>query len=287
MRDDGQIHDNFDNFLSDLGVISIWTTLTIISVITPFTFVRTVLAIPAILFIPGYVLMAALFPKKDDIDKVARVALSFGISIVVILLLGLLLNFTFGIKLIPILSILYLYTIILVLISSYRRKKLPKDVQFSVQLDRIYKIANSELKPKSRTDLILTIMLIFGILSTIGTIYFTITTPKIGERFTEFYVLNSSMGTDYPTNIKLNPSITLFIGVTNHEYLPTNYTVQVLQNQEMLASEDLTLNNDETWKGDVTITPSKDNNTNVELKFLLFKDNNFTVPYRSLHLWMI
>src|SRR5660397_178940 len=65
---------------------------------------RTLLGIPFILFMPGYTLIAALFPGKDDLDSIERIALSFGLSIAIVPLIGLGLNFTpFGIRLIPIL----------------------------------------------------------------------------------------------------------------------------------------------------------------------------------------
>jgi len=61
------------------------------------------LAILLVLFVPGYVLVAALFPRNGDIDWIERVALAFGLSIAVVPLLGLLLNFTpFGIRPVPV-----------------------------------------------------------------------------------------------------------------------------------------------------------------------------------------
>jgi len=57
-----------------------------------------------VLFFPGYTLIAALFPRKTSLGGIERLALSFGLSIAVVPLLGLLLNYTpWGIRLCPIL----------------------------------------------------------------------------------------------------------------------------------------------------------------------------------------
>ena len=58
------------------------------------TFIRTILGLFLILFIPGYSLIAALFPRKGDLDGIERAALSFGLSIAVTPLIGLALNYT-------------------------------------------------------------------------------------------------------------------------------------------------------------------------------------------------
>jgi uncharacterized membrane protein len=59
------------------------------------------------LFLPGYALIATLFPRKGDLDGIERIALSFGLSIAITPLLGLGLNYTpFGIRLTPILIVI-------------------------------------------------------------------------------------------------------------------------------------------------------------------------------------
>ena len=69
--------------------------------------VRIILGLPLVLFLPGYSLIAALFAGKDDLDGIERVALSFGLSIAVVPLFGLALNYTpFGIRLTPVLIVL-------------------------------------------------------------------------------------------------------------------------------------------------------------------------------------
>jgi len=51
--------------------------------------IRIILGLPLVLFLPGYSLIATLFPRKDDLDGIERVALSFGLSIAIVPLLGL------------------------------------------------------------------------------------------------------------------------------------------------------------------------------------------------------
>ncbi len=274
----------------DLFVIIVWVIFTLVFVLIPVlseTFVRTILGIPMVLFIPGYVLIAALFPKKDDLEAVERIALSFGLSIAVVPLLGLLLNFTFGIRLLPILFTLCIYSIALALIAAHRRGKVPEDERFSVPFHMIYEVIDNEIKtPKSRTDRILTFVLIFTIVLAVGMIYFVITTPKIGERFTEFYILDASgKAENYPVDLKYNSPATILVGVVNHEYAPVNYTIQVALDRGVLTDTWFRLDHNQTWEKNMTFVPDKVG-TDMKLEFWLFKEDNFTAPYRELHLWV-
>lgn len=271
---------------SDLTTISIWIIMTFILIIAipENIYIRTILAIPMILFFPGYILAAALFPRNDDVGIVERIALSLGLSIVVVPILGLLLNFSFGIKLIPILIILCLYMAVLIFITIYRRKRLSEDIRFSVQYYRIYDTVSNWLIPKSRIDSIFTIILIFIVTLTISMAYYTVAIPKIGERFTEFYILDSSREmNNYSTNLKLNSPAIWLVSVTNREYEPINYTMQVVLDKNVLTSRELTLDHNQRWEKNITLIPNKEG-TNEKLEFLLFKENNFTTPYRSLYL---
>jgi uncharacterized membrane protein len=274
----------------DLLIIFIWITIMLAFVKTPVlagTFMRTALAIPAVFFIPGYVLIAALFPRNDDMGTVERVALSLGTSIAVVPLLGLLLNFTTGIELNPILITLCLYTIILVFIAAYRRMKLPGDVQLSIPFWGIYEIVNTEIKtPRSRKDMILSLSLIFIIAFAAGMVLFVISTPKTGERFTEFYILGpSGKAENYSANLKYNSPATSTVGVVNHEYSFVNYTVQVALNEKVLTFTRFMLTNNQTWEKNITFIPDKEGD-GMKLEFWLFKEDNFTMPYRELQLWV-
>ena len=110
------------NIAFDLKLAVFWVCLAAAAIYLPVLSaspVRVAVALPMILFVPGYVLIAALFPSNREIDGIERVALSFGLSIAVVPLIGLALNYTpFGIRLDPIVASLSVFTLALVLMMG-------------------------------------------------------------------------------------------------------------------------------------------------------------------------
>ena len=87
--------NTFKHFPKDLALVILLTLLCIPIVLIPplnESPVRIILCLPLVLFLPGYTLIATLFPRKGDLDGIERVAFSFGLSIAIIPLLGLALN---------------------------------------------------------------------------------------------------------------------------------------------------------------------------------------------------
>lgn len=90
----------------------------------PLVAVRWVLGAVFVLFIPGYVTVEALFPKGRELDGIERFALSVGLSLALVPLIGLLLNYTpWGIRLNPILISLVAFTLLMAGIGLARRFK--------------------------------------------------------------------------------------------------------------------------------------------------------------------
>ena len=275
----------FDHLL-----IIIWTIITFVFIITPLlseTFFKTILVIPMLLFIPGYVLITALFPKKDDLDPVERLALSSGLSIAIAPVLGILLKFTLGAELDHILLALCLLTIILIKFAAYRREKQPPDKRFYISFHLLQQFVEEELDmAKSKTDRIHNGILIFTIVLAVSMLYFVITAPKIGEHFTEFYILGTDGKADnYPTTLQSNYPATIRVGVANHEYVSINYTVRIVLDKDIQTDTLFSLGHNKIWEKKVTFVPEK-NGTNMKLEFLLFKEDNFSSPYQELHMWV-
>lgn len=281
---------------SDLVIVIGLVLLTDIFVLTPGineTLIRNVLGLPLVLFLPGYSLIAALFPAKSDLDGIERVALSFGLSIAVVPLIGLGLNYTpWGIRIHPILISLSTFTFIMCGLAYLRRAQLPESEAFDISFRATALSLKNEImgSSESKLDKALTVFLIFSILLSVVTLAYVVLSPKEGEHFTEFYLLGPEGKADnYPTKYILGENGTVIVGVVNHEYSPVNYTMEIkLENKSMFLPENLkhiTLAHNETWEETVILTPEFEGK-NMKLQFLLFNETDESVPYRDLHLWI-
>ena len=94
----------------------------------PLAFLRYVLGVIFILYLPGYTLIKTLFPTKmpikasgENLDKIERIALSFALSLVIVPIVGLFLNYTpWGIRLSPIVLCLFAFSVIFASIALIR-----------------------------------------------------------------------------------------------------------------------------------------------------------------------
>ena len=171
---------------------------------------RIILGLPFIIFIPGYVLIFALFPmRKTDrgIDILERIALSFGLSIAVVPIIGLGLNYTlWGIRLESILFSIFIFIVGVGSVAIYRWINTNLDERFTISFDL------SIIKTENKVDKILTIILAAVIIIAVVSLIYVIVTPKTGEKFTEFYLLGSGGKAEgYPKDLTLgnNASVTI------------------------------------------------------------------------------
>ena len=78
---------------------------------SPLLYVRYVLGGVFILFLPGYMLISALYPRSGELDGLERIALSIGLSLAIVPLVGLIINYTpWGITLTPIMVSLAVFS---------------------------------------------------------------------------------------------------------------------------------------------------------------------------------
>ncbi len=275
---------------SDLLIILGLSVFTLIFIFTPplnQTFIRSILGLLFVLFIPGYVLTGALFPKKSDLEGIERLALSFGLSLAITPLIGLALNYTpWGIRLIPIVLSLTIFTFILVFIAILRRRNLAEGEVFHPQLSKHIHFLKRGFDQESQLDKILSVVLVITLLVAVSMTIYIVATPQQGEQFTEFYILGpDGMASDYPTNLTVGESGNLIIGVVNREYDLVNYRLEVRLNDILIDQQNLTLEHEEKWEEEFSFTANNPG-ANQKLEFLLYKLPDTNEAYRSLHLWV-
>ena len=252
-------------------------------VLFPSTGLRIALGLPFLVFFPGYTLMAALFPQRGGVGVLERIALSFGMSIAVVPLLGLVLNYTpWGIRLEPILYSVASFILITSIIAWLRRKRLPQAERFGIEFQFGVLGWGGGI-----WDKVLSVILVIAILGALGMMGYAIATPKVGERFTEFYILGlDGQAADYPMEIKVGEPERVTVGIVNHESEVVSYHVEVkidgVKNNEVGP---IVLANGQKWEGIVTFTPNKVVD-NEKVDFLLYKNVEAEPSLALLHLWI-
>ncbi|MCL4430000.1 MAG: DUF1616 domain-containing protein, partial [Chloroflexi bacterium] len=240
-------------------------------VLFPDSTLRAALGLPFVLFFPGYTLVCALFPGKQDLGNLERLALSLGLSLATVPLIGLALNYTpWGIRLTPIIASLFIFTLLLSIISNYRRTKLPSEqkLAFAIPIKILFR-----RNAMHKLDKLFIVGFLASIVIVGGLTVYLVSTPKVGDRFSEFYLTSSSGKiADYPTNLTLGENGTVTLGIINHEYQNTTYKVVItLDNETIGTISSITLSNAAAWEQNYTFTPQKTGNK-LHLVFDLYKE---------------
>lgn len=102
----------------------------------PVVAVRWVAGSVFVLFLPGYVTVRALFSKRE-LDDIESLALSIGLSLALVPLLSLVLNYTpWGIRLEPLIITLTTYTVLVGFAASWRKYQLLQESNYSSKLEK-------------------------------------------------------------------------------------------------------------------------------------------------------
>lgn len=249
----------------------------------PSNILRIILGLPFVLFFPGYTLMAALFPRKGRMGGIERLALSFGLSIAVVPLIGLILNSTpWGIGLESILWSTASLIIIMSGIAWIKRRRLLENERFIISFRLALDGWGIGIQNR-----VLSVILALAVVGALGIMGYVLATPKIGQKFTEFYILRlEGMTTDYPKELKVGVEGIVTIGIVNHEYETVSYRVEVringVKNNEV---EPIVLENDEEWTQDVSFVPQVPGEKQ-KLELLLYKNGEPKPYFEPLRLWL-
>ena len=113
-------------------------------------------------------------------------------------------------------------------------------------------------------DKTISIIMIVLLVAAVGVTVYIIVKPNPSEKFTELYILGTGdKAGNYPTNLSVNETANVTVGIVNHEQVTTTYTMITTLNGETISNKNYTLLNNETrminysfmptegWKSDI------------------------------------
>lgn len=252
---------------------------------------RIPLGLVYVLYAPGYLIQAVLFPYQDDLDSIERVGLSLGLSVAIIPLLALLLDWLpWGLSLWPIVIGQLLVILSLVVVVFVMRLFLPAE-----------QIYAPEVQPKPRRwwrslgaqDRRLFLFAGVTLLFALGAMAWIFLVPSDAEFMTEFYILGAEgLAEDFPREAAVEETLTVTMGIHNLERAAHTYRVEIwavdpweedrralvgLNGPYPLAVQDgleVPLTWAMPWSGE-----------DLQTEFLLYIDGQ-PEPYRQLRLWL-
>jgi len=209
---------------NELLAINLWSAfLVLVIAFADVQPLRLILAFPFLLFSPGYSFLAALFPEKSRFGTFERIALSISLSVGLVPLMGLLLNYVWEIQLYPIVTSLAGFVAATSIIGWYRKRRLPAAERMEIHLH----ISLPKRAGASEIDRALTILLIVVVLAAIGVFSYLLVRPKVGERFTEFYILGAEgTAAGYPTELTVGKEASVTLGIINREQETMSYQIR-------------------------------------------------------------
>jgi len=254
-----------------------------------------------VLFIPGYVIVSLLFPKNSDIDWIERTGLSLGLSVAIVPFLVLLLSLTtLGIRLVPIIAAISLFTVFVAFAAYKRRMRLPVNDRLAFVVD----FGPLTWKTQSPLDKVLTVALAASIVSVTGTLVYVNIATKSGMPSSEFYILGpTGNASGYPTVLAVGQPGTVIVGIANHEFVTVEYAIRVdlvgviilfnstcgcnqsqRVNSTTIAWLNATVPDGGNWSEQFTFT------INVaatwQVRFLLLRANDLKATYEEVHLFV-
>jgi len=244
---------------------------------------RLLLGLTYALYVPGYTLQAALFPRPNDLDGPERSAASFALSLAVIPPIALLLDrLRLGIHPWPILVSLELFVVACTLVAWYRRRRSSVNLRASAS-GRGWRGRWTIQERKARAIQGGLVVVLAVALASLAVV---VLAPGPGERLTEFYLLGpSGLAESFPRETTIRQPVSATVGIVNREGAPTTYRVEVLVGGQLVAEV-----------GPVRLAPgarvevpvhvaSPIAGDDVEVVFHLYRSGD-RAPYRSLRLWL-
>lgn len=311
----------------DLSLAALWTGVATLAVVAglgsvtealahPF---RVALVLPIVVFIPGYALVATLFPGRPDPEAnpgsavelagLERFVLSFVVSLALVPLVAFVMNYTFGLTMLPILLSVAAVTLALLLAAYVRRVTTPLDARWGLtplawtrRTARYFAVDSSRFGragafvPATGTQRLFNVVLVVALLTFFAGAGFAVVSPPASdEQFTELSALGETEEGNLstravPDTFQQGESTPLWVGIGNHEEERTSYTGVITIDGEEVDRFSTTVDAGETVRVERSIAPTETGEDRT-LRILLYKGDAPADPapenaYRSLRIYV-
>ncbi len=252
----------------------------------PLPTARLFLGIIFILLVPGYALQSALFPRRADLDTLARLAFSFGLSIAILPPIFLLLSaLGLGIQFWVVAIALSLFVLICAAVAILRQRRLPEIEKPGLTLALDVK---GWWVSQDRVSHVVYVILAFAF-AVAAFSGVAVALEKPGQPFTEFYLLDSQgLAEDYPREVTVDTLVVFNLGIASHEGQTSLYNIVAAragaQSTALAMAGPISLADGATWQGALTFALPQTGN-GEEIDFLLERVGS-PWPYRTLRVWM-
>jgi uncharacterized membrane protein len=256
----------------------------------PLGLLRIVVGLAYVLYVPGYCLVAAIFPADADLDRPARQGASIGLSVALVPALALLLDqLPWGIRPVPILASELGVIVFCTAIAIWRRAHNPTSTSAPLPIWQPHAWWDAPARGTRRiVGATSTVLLLFTLAGA-----WMVSQAGVAAYTTEFYILGAEgQAQDYPRAAEANGTLAVTLGLVNSEQSTQHYRVEVwaLDSQQPAARTRVAqagplvlaagqkVEQPLSWR-----LPALGAADEVEL--LLFIENT-PQPYRTLRLWL-
>lgn len=278
--------------------------------------VSVVVGVPFLLFVPGYAVTVALFPRtlpwngpvdirgSEGLFPFDRLVLSIALSIALAIIVGVNLEFTpLEIRASTVVGFLVIITLIAASIGVVRRADMDR------RRSDMWSVSGARAFGRSmfatHSDSMATVMVILAVSVSLVSVAVVAGTGERGEQYTEFGLLTEDengdlVAEDHPSNMTVGEETPLYYTVTNREQRDQTYFI-VVQLQEVTDNGTVTraervngfqspVSAGETVQRGHTITPTFAGDE-LRLQYLLYRGQPPAEPseanaYRHLHIWV-
>jgi len=131
------------------------------------------------------------------------------------------------------------------------------------------------------------VVLALAILGAFGTLVYIIVNPKVGEPFTELYILGLEGKTiHYPLELVASEETSLTVGIINQERETASYQVEVrIGGEKNNEVGPIVLEHGQRWEREISFVPQVPGE-NQKVEFLLYKNGEAEPCFQPIHLWV-